>query len=181
MIDVIDLLIGFILGIIASVIATYWVTWLWRPKVKDGGFKKEDFNLGGKLFKLQFTLKGRSAPGTCCLEIRWQKNKVLNKVFAKWDETPNPSTDDTPNGFQPSMVPATYYQPLIPGRGYAVPILIEQDGGYEIYSGWWWGKNKGYGPDPKVTKGTVITITLTGNSLNWSRVLTVGDILARAA
>ncbi len=96
-----------IAGGIVGLALVYLVKWLWRPKVKELGFRKEKVNFG-TLHKFGFKIKGKEAPGLCSLEIEW----CGNKVFAKWDETSNPLKDDKIDEFVPERVPQTYYQPI---------------------------------------------------------------------
>ncbi len=149
----------------------YLVNWLWRPRVKFLGFTKSRANFG-TLYKLRFKLKGRSAPGFCGLQIEWSGGNIL----AKWDETPNPVRGDDPRQFEAALVPATFYQPLFLGREYAVPIVIEHDGRQEIFSGWWFGREMGYGPDPRLPDSDRVRLTILGGGLRWSREFFVVDI-----
>lgn len=168
-IDVPGILIGFVLGVVSP----YVVDRLWRPRVRAVAFVRDaGFNLG-PLYKLRFTLRGRSVPGFCCLRIEWSGGSV----FAKWDEAPNPLAGDDPNRFRPELVPATFFQPLFLRRQYTVPILIEREGRVEVFSGWWFGRPVGYGPDPAVARGETIRLTLLGGGFEWSRDFTVDQVL----
>ena len=85
----------------------------------------------GKKDEFRFRLKGLSAPGLSRLTISWSDKTVV----AKWDETPNPLERDDLSKFRPELVPATYDQPLFCGNEYVVPVLIERNGRFEIFSG----------------------------------------------
>ncbi len=165
-----------IAGGLVGLFLVYLVDWLWRPKVTELGFRKEKVNFG-TLYKVGFRLKGRKEPGLCSLEIEW----CGNRVFAKWDETPNPLKDDEIDKFVPERVPQTFYQPIFSKREYYVPILIEPDntGNKEVFSGWWFGKKKGYGPDPAIKDNAKVSLTLTGSNLCWKKEFNVSEIANR--
>ena len=124
----------------------------------------------GNLYKLKFKVKGKNSPGLSRITINW----FGESVFAKWDETPNPLRNDSE--FRPELVPATYDQPLFNGQEYLVPLIIENNGEYEIFSGWWFGKDKGYGPSPKIDSSTKIKVTLSGAGLKWCKKFTINDL-----
>jgi hypothetical protein len=168
-----NILIGAIAGGGVGFLLVYLVDWLWRPRVKEYKFIKEGWNFG-TLYKLNFTLKGRSQPGLCALTIQWSSNKG---VFAKWDETPNPLEADDPNIFRAELVPSTYYLPLFLKRPYSIPILNKADGSYEVFSGWWFGRNNGYGPNPRLSMSDNLTLTLTGGNFTWSKIVSVDTIV----
>ena len=168
-IDVGGIIVGFVLGVIAP----YVVDWLWRPRVRDVGFVRDaNFNLG-TLYKLRFTLKGRAVPGMCCLRIEWRGRFV----FAKWDEAPNPLEGDDLRRFRPELVPATFYQPLFLRRRYLVPVMIEREGRREVFSGWWFGREMGYGPDPAISERDTVRLTLLGGGFEWTRDFRLDEIL----
>jgi hypothetical protein len=98
------------------------------------------------------------------------------QVFAKWDETPNPLDEDDIQKFNAGLVPSTYDQPIFYGIKYSIPILINVNSKFEIFSGWWFSKSKGYGPDPSLDSSTKIRITLTGSGLLWSKEFTINDL-----
>jgi len=60
-----------------------------------------------------------------------------------------------------------------------VPIIIEPEnrGSKEVFSGWWFGKNKGYGPNPASNNNTKISLTLVGNGLIWKKEFNVSEIV----
>ncbi|MEW8332898.1 MAG: hypothetical protein AB2558_20465 [Candidatus Thiodiazotropha sp.] len=162
-----------IAGGIVGFFLVFLVDFIKKPRVKDLGFSVEKVNFG-TLYKVRFKLKGKSTPGLTRMTISW----CCNKVFAKWDEAPNPIDEDDMKKFNPVLVPSTYDQPIFCGNEYNVPIVINDNSKYEIFSGWWFGKNKGYGPDPSLNSSTKITLTLTGGSgLLWSKEFTISELL----
>lgn len=62
--------LGAIAGGIVGFALVHVVDWLWRPRMRDVQYVKETVNFG-VLYKLCFTLKGRSQPGLCALAIGW--------------------------------------------------------------------------------------------------------------
>ena len=74
-------------------------------------------------------------------------------------------------------MPATYDQPPFFNHEYALPLVIEKETKWEVFSGWWFGKDKGYGPDPSIDSGAEIRVTLSGAGLSWSRVITLAEIV----
>ena len=150
-----------IAGGLVGLLLVYLVEWLWRPSVKYLGLEAVKGN-PGTFYKLRFRLAGRKDPDLCCLQVEW----CGNKVFAKWDETPNPLKSDQLNEFAPERVPETYYQPLFLRQEYSVPILIKvnNQNNKEVFSGWWFGKGKGYGPDPTIEDSAKISLTLLGSN-----------------
>ena len=157
----------------------HFVDWLWRPRVKEYTFVEEKANFG-TIYKLSFTLKGRSQPGLCALTIEWGTDKERTSVFAKWDETPNPLEGDKLEGFRPELVPSTFYQPLFLGRPYSVPVLIKAKDSYDVFSGWWFGKDCGYGPNPWVGRCDNLSLTLVGGKFSWTKSVTVDKIIELA-
>jgi hypothetical protein len=166
--DLASILAGGIVGFFLVFI----VDWVKKPRVKLLGFVPVVFN-GGTLHKMRFKVKGLESPGLSCLNIGW----CCKNVFAKWDETPNPLEAGNANTFRPELVPATYYQPLFCSREYTVPIVFENNGKYEIFSGWWFGKNSGYGPDPAIGSTVQICLTLNGARLSLSKSFSVNQII----
>lgn len=158
-------------GGIVGFVLVFVVDWIKRPRIQFLGFSSAQANFG-KLYKFRFRLKGLSPPGLSRLTISWSDKTV----FAKWDETPNPLERDDWSRFRPELVPATYDQPLFCGSEYAVPVIIERDGSHEIFSGWWFGKDSGYGPDPGVNKQDHIKLTLSGAGLSWAKEFTVDRV-----
>jgi len=178
MIDWQNVLAGAAAGGMVGFALVHLVAWLWRPRVRKVRFVLENSNFG-TLYKLCFTLRGRSQAGLCALAIEWGQAD-LRTVFAKWDETPNPLENDDLTAFRPELVPNTFYQPLFLGRPYRVPVLIQSNSAFEIFSGWWFGKDQGYGPDPIVSKSHLIRLTLTGGNFSWSKSLPVPEIVNQA-
>lgn len=164
------------LGAILGVGLTLFVEWLNRPRVKWRGFERVETNFG-VLYKAVFELGGRRDPGLSCLTIEW----AGRQVFAKWDEAPNPLEADRLDAFRPELVPATFYQPLFTGKRYSVPILVQRDGRPEVFSGWWFGHDRGYGPDPATADParTQVRLALTGARLTWSKSFIAGAIVGR--
>lgn len=166
-----SVLSGFIAGLV-SVIVWQWFT---RPTVRFLGFERVPVNFG-VLYKLRFRLGGRASPGVCGMRLEWPGGDL----FAKWDETPNPLERDDPNQFRAELVPLTFYQPLFHGRDYVVPIVVEESGGYALFSGWWFGRRFGYGPGPALRGEEQIRVTISGSGLNWSEAFPVAEIIGRA-
>jgi hypothetical protein len=175
-IDVTSVVASTLAGGVVGFALVYFVNWLWRPRVEVLGWMKTRVNFG-VLYKLRFRLKGRLAPGFCALQIEWD-GKTL---FAKWDETPNPLEGDDPNRFRAELVPATFYQPLFIGREYRVPIVIERDASLQVFSGWWFGWGRGYGPDPTLAMSAQIRLSLTGADLRWSAAFNLEDVVRSAS
>jgi len=190
----IDLLSAIAGGIVGLILVEIWDK-IKKPKVKYKFFRWEKVNFG-YLLKIHFMLIGKQHPGICQLEIKWDNKSVL----AKWDESPAPLEVVEENGkqvdivqdedgdwvakkFLPHSVPATYYQPLFLNKEYAVPILYKKENGatkFEIFSGWWFGRKEGYGPDARVTEDTKLTLILSGNNFEWREAISIKDILKMA-
>ncbi|MEW5805173.1 MAG: hypothetical protein AB1721_00355 [Patescibacteria group bacterium] len=169
-VDILGALAG---GAVGLILVLIW-DWISRPKVKFLGFISEQVNFG-TLYKLRFKITGRQNPGICQLEIRWNGNSVK----AKWDETPNPLENDQMNQFRAELVPATFYQPLFLQQEYKVPI-VHRENNYgqqlSVFSGWWFGRNNGYDPNPSVDRDTELTLILSGNNFQWSKKVKVSEI-----
>lgn len=165
--DLVSILAGGIVGFLLVFI----IDFIKKPRLKVLGFERASVNFG-TLYKLRFKIKGRSSPGVCRLRISWSDRNV----YAKWDETPNPLDDDNLSKFKPELVPGTFDQPLFKGIEYSVPIVIENNGNREVFSGWWFGKNIGYGPNPRLEKGFNTKLTLYGTGLSWTRSFTEKEI-----
>lgn len=105
------------------------------------------------------------------------------RVFAKWDELPNPLVDDlyAENGrnFRAEFVPNTFYLPLTVEREYEIPIIVRKSNNYEVFSGWWFGKGRGYGPDPTVTENDKIIIRFYGETKIFQKTYKVKDIIKK--
>ncbi len=168
----VEILSGIFGGFIGLLLVEIWDL-IKRPKVQFSGFKSTKVNFG-TLHKLNFRIHGKQHPGICQLEIQWNSKSVK----AKWDETPNPLENDDLNKFKPELVPATFYQPLFLEKDYFVPIIHEDDEKQlSIFSGWWFGRKFGYGPDPKIDKKQKIVLTLSGNNFEWKKEFFIEDIL----
>ena len=168
----IDLASALIGGIIGLILIEVW-DWIRRPKVKALGVVQVNINFG-ILYKLKFKIMGKQHPGICELKIEWD-NKSVN---AKWDEAPNPLQNDDMNNFRSELVPATFYQPLFLNKEYTIPIIHrDKNENLSIFSGWWFGRNAGYGPNPDITEGNKITLILSGNNLEWKKSFKVKDIV----
>jgi hypothetical protein len=165
-------LVGFALGIVG----TYFVDWLRRGRVKFLGFKRYETSFG-ILFGFRFKVIGSLDPGLCCLQIKWPSGRV----FGKWDETPNPLQSDDLTQFRPEPVPATFYQPLFIDTEYSIPVIVaDLNGNCDIFSGWWFGRDRGYGPNPRLPSPQSEQIRLTllgGGGLSYSKEFRVSDIL----
>lgn len=166
-------LLSTLAGGIVGFVLVFVVDLVKRPRVRLLGFAAVPANFG-TLYKLRFTLRGCTEPGLCRVTIHW----CCKSVFAKWDEAPNPLESDDLSKFKPELVPATYDQPVFFNHEYSVPVVIEKEDKREIFSGWWFGRNNGYGPDPSVESSAEIRITLSGAGLSWSRAFTLAEIVA---
>jgi hypothetical protein len=170
---------GLVLGALSGLGVSYLVAWLWRPRVRHTGFCVSDYQ-GGVLYKLVFEVKGRTPPGTCAVEIRWPGNtrgiRDWERTFAKWDETAIPLSNGE---FRQELVPSTYFQPLIPNREYAVPVLYRSsDGNLVVFSGWWYGFPT-HKPYSAVEPTWRLLMTLSGTNLrSWTFEITPQALLA---
>jgi hypothetical protein len=167
-VDILGALVG---GVVGLLLVLFW-DWISRPRVSFLGFNKVNVNFGD-LYKLRFKLSGRKKPGICQLEIQWNGKSVK----AKWDEAPNPLKNDDLNEFRPELVPATFYQTLFIEKEYQVPILHEDNGNLSIFSGWWFGRNNGYGDDPTINEEDKITLILSGNNFQWRKTFKISKII----
>lgn len=179
-VDLGNILVGALAGGVIGFGLVFLVDWSKRPRVKVLGFSAHTVKLqnssGGSisahLYKLHFRLMGVTPPGLCRMNIAWSDRAVL----AKWDETPNPTAEGNSPRFRPELVPATFDQALFLGQEYHVPIIIGQGDKYEVFSGWWFGRDTGYGPDPKVSLTDSIQLTLWGGQLLWSEAFTLDQV-----
>jgi hypothetical protein len=159
-----------IAGGIVGFLLVFLVDLIKKPRVKFIGFIKSPSNFG-ELHKIKFKLNGVSSPGLSRMTISW----CGNSVFANWDESPNPLHDDSE--FRAELVPATYDQPIFNGNEYSVPLIIQNNGRYEIFSGWWFGRESGYGPkNIEIDSSTEIRVTLCGSGLVWTKEFTLNDL-----
>jgi hypothetical protein len=180
--------ISFILGLLVGFLSTLLFESVRKPKVKFLGFLRED-----NLYKLRFKIAGSGlfeflgvskeftlAPGQACLEIRWHDGYKPREVFAKWDQAPNPQEEDRLRRpkFKPYLVPFTYYLPLFVDREYEIPIMFKgKNDRYEVFSGWWFGKNTGYGGDYTVKPDTEVTLSLIASNAFWTRSFKLKEII----
>jgi hypothetical protein len=88
--------------------------------------------------------------------------------------------------FRPERVPATYFQPLIVGRVYDVPVVFEgrDSEAIDIFSGWWFGRTLGYkayaaGLDPSKTEVSLRVLGANGLSHVFGP-MSVEDIRTKA-
>ena len=170
-------------GGLVSLLVVLIYEWITKPRLrsKDFNFIVENFNLGyradpGKMYKLKFKVRGRRSPGFCEIQIHWNGDMVR----AKWDHLPNPLIQDSPDEFEPSIIPRTFNSLVLLGEIYSVPLINEDNNGnLTIFDGWWFGKRLGlgYGPDPTVDEDTELRILLIGSELAWSKTITVRDIM----
>ena len=158
-------------GGVVGFLLVFLVDWVRKPRVRFLGFVPVASN-AGTLHKLRFKIWGFQTPGLSSLNIEW----CCRNVFAKWDETPNPQEEGESTKFRPELVPSTYYQPLFCGKEYTIPIIIESHGKHDIFSGWWFGRKSGYGPDPAIEPTAQIRLTLTGAGLSWSKPFSLSQI-----
>lgn len=183
----IDLLAALAGGLTGLALVEIWDR-IRKPKLEYKFFKWKKVNFG-YLLKIHFKLVGKQHPGICQLEIKWNDKSV----FAKWDETANPIKEDNlekdtegdwvPEKFIPEAVPSTYYQPLFLKKEYSVPLLYSKQKDsqeFEIFSGWWFGRKEGYGPNIKVNKDTQMTLILSGSNFEWKETIKIDDILKMA-
>ena len=151
------LLSGVVSGLVSGVIVAYFLAHRWRPRLSASRWITTAFvpdrqvagssRKAGQLFKLRFMLTGRVSPEWGAVEIEWRNSgEPRRRVFAKWDERAMPLDRHRPDEFRPELVPATYYQPLVTGRVYDVPVLFEDaaTGRIDVFSGWWFGRSHGY-------------------------------------
>jgi len=157
-------LVSTIGGGVVGLFLVYLVDWIRKARIKYIGFKKAHATFG-TLYKLHFIVKGRRSPGICRMQIRWDGKSV----FAKWDENPNPLDRDVLGAFRAELVPSTFDQTLFNGEEYFVPVVIENGATRKVFSGWWFGHQLGYGPDPTLREGFSIDIVLIGTDIKWSR------------
>lgn len=161
-----------------SLVVVLLYEYLSKPRIIFTGFTSTDFNLSDSLYKLNFTIKGKRDPGFSEVSIEWKdSNSNFQKVFAKWDETPNPL--DSKGEFVPEMVPQTFRNLLRSGKSYSIPILSKDGNELSVFSGWWFARDSGYGPADRavVEKKTKITIKLSGSELNDEYVVFVKEIV----
>ncbi len=168
---------GLVLGALSGIGVSYLVAWLWRPRVRHVGFCVTEYE-NGQLYKLVFEVMGRTPPGTCVLELRWPGNRRgradWERTFAKWDETAIPLSNGE---FRQELVPATYFQPLIPKRQYAVPILhTSATGDRVVFSGWWYGYPQ-HKPYATVEPTWRLLMTLSGTNLRSRTLETTAQAL----
>ncbi len=130
-----------ILGGIVGLVLVLFIEWYRKPKIKFIGFETVSVSFG-TLYKLKIKITGKINPGLSELNIKWNNGNVS----ANWDENPNPLKNDKLSEFVPEMVPQTRYLNTYSGREYLVPIIHKsEEGKLTIFSGWWFGKDKGYG------------------------------------
>jgi hypothetical protein len=123
-----------ILGGVIGLLLVFLVEWIKKPRVKFGGFKKEELKNCKKkeyLYKILVVISGCTSPGYSELYIKWKDKSGKNKsVKAKWDELPNPIND--------AMIPSTTTYLVIKKGTYYIPVIHEDvDGNLTIFSGWW--------------------------------------------
>ena len=165
--DLLSALAGGVIGFLL----VFVVDWIKKPRIRVLGFEKVSVNFG-TLYKLKFRIGGFDCPGICQLRIEWADKST----YAKWDETPNPLENDRLDSFRPELVPFTYNNLLFHGVEYAVPLVYEDGGSREVFSGWWFGKKRGYGPNPCLPRGFNLKLTMFGGGLSWSRTYSESEI-----
>jgi hypothetical protein len=157
-----------------SLLAALIVGFLTRPRVQFYGFTSVEIKEragSGSLYKIAFRVRGRS-PGSSCLEMRFPsaRGRSYEAEFAKWDEAANPV--DSKGVFLQWLVPAGYYQPLVPGRLYVVPLIFVAKERQEIFCGWWFGVPDGWFRHRAIDDAATIDVVLTGSGLTWRRKFT---------
>jgi len=172
----IDLGSAIVGGIIGLLLVLAW-EWLTKPRIFwfNYSFIKEKVNFG-TLYKLKFKVWGLRSPGFCEFQIHWGRNMVRGK----WDESPNPLHKDDLNQFEPALVPQSFFLPLMLKQYYTVPILHEDDKSLTVFSGWWFGRKMGYGPNPRINKKAQLTLIIKGNNLEWRKKIKVEDIISNS-
>lgn len=166
-IDLLGVLLG---GVVGLLLVELW-EYIKKPKIQFLGFLSSKFNSGGELIKIKFRIKGKSSPGVCQIELKWNKKNVK----AKWDESPNPLENDDFEKFKPELVPSTYYQQLFLNKEYMVPVLHKKDSSeLSVFSGWWYGQPN-YGPNPSIKFNDNLVISISGNNLEWCKSFSVGN------
>jgi hypothetical protein len=170
---------GAIFGGLIGLLLVALVDFLREPKVQKVRFSKFQSNFG-LLYKIHFKILPRMffprSPGTSMFEIRWKNQKCL----AKWDEMPNPLQNDKLSKFVPELVPSTFFQPLIPGREYQVPLIIsESNSNLMIFNAWWFGRKKGYYniSNHLIDLSEKIEVHIQGANLDWKQEFKVSDII----
>ncbi len=150
----------------------FFFDWWWRPKIIQAGFKEFPFGASNQYIhrKLCFKLSGKSSLGQCFMDIEWNGKHT----FAKWDETAEPLVGSI---FHPELVPATFCLPLHYGNLYSIPIIIEQNGSYQIFDGWWYGNIPTLQQSKTVSVHDKITLTLSGPGVRWSKQFRINEIL----
>lgn len=171
-------LVGLVISGFVSLVVVLLYEYLSKPRTIFTGFTPTDFNLSDSLYKLNFTIKGKRDPGFSEVTIEWKDhNSNLQKVFAKWDETPNPL--DNKGNFVPEMVPQTFRNLLRSGKSYSIPILSKDGNELSVFSGWWFARDIGYGPadGAVVEMKTKLTIKISGSELNDEYAVFVKEII----
>jgi hypothetical protein len=167
---------GLLLGALSGIGVSYLLAWLWRPRVRHLGYCRTAYE-GGQLYKIVFEITGRTPPGTCVVELEWpgnERGRQWERTFAKWDETAIPVSNGV---FRPELVPATYFQPLIPRREYAVPVLYKSPRGERVvFSGWWYGYPQ-HKPYAAVQPTWRLRVTISGTHLRSSHFETTAQQL----
>jgi hypothetical protein len=167
---------GAILAVVTGLVASALWAWLRKPRVRFLGYTSVNFG-SGTLHKVVFQINGGS-PGSSCLHIRWpsHRGRAFEEQFAKWDEAANP-VDAHSGRFLQWLVPSGYYQPLLPHRLYKVPIVFEgPNGEFEVFSGFWFGRDEGYLKYRALERETVLTLLLAGTGLLWEKATTPEEL-----
>lgn len=166
-------------GLVGLMLVIFYEGFLRKPSVKFLGVEKVETNFG-ELYKIKLRISSRRFfvkvrhPGQASLKISWRGNTV----FAKWDESPNPLKADRLVNFIPEAVPSTYYNNLFAGNTYLVPVMHKDKAGLSIFSGWWFGRDLGYGPDPTLRNNNAdIKLELISANAEWYKTLTVKDLV----
>jgi hypothetical protein len=178
---------------------------IWRPGVESK--YRHSFD-EGDLLKFWFSLKGRSSPSFSSLELVYTppalaEPRVAISVFAKWDETANPLTEqraatgEVERIFFADRVPATYFIPLRNGRVYTVPVVwgrpaarnsvtsnipmrdaIANKSELLLFSGWWFDPQR---PRPffvpSISQDGHLKLILNGEGLYWEQEFLVRDLV----
>jgi hypothetical protein len=175
-----NVLLGFGFGVVTSLLATAIWDWSHRTRVEFCGFtwvEIEETAGSGMLYKIALRIHGRG-PGSSCLEMQFPSRRGREVEFAKWDEAANPV--DGNGAFVQWLVPLGYYQPLVPGRMYVVPLMFVGDGRQEIFCGWWFGIPDGLFEYRAIEDDAAeIDLVLTGSGMTWSRTVTPLELRER--
>lgn len=171
---------AFLGGAIGLMLVIFWEC-VKRPRIYFKDFiKKDDFNYKETkyLYKIRIGISGIEYPGLSEFKIVWK----YGSVKAKWDEKPNPLEGDNSDIFLPELVPQTMQNFIVEKKVYEIPIIHEDSYGTKtVFSGWWFGRDKGYGIDvPIVCNNCVLEFEFISEKIKKKWACKVKDILDNA-